>query len=78
MKTTLVTIHQAKTNLSSLLRRAEDGEEIVISRGAIPVARLVPIVKQTGRRGPGSLKGRLIVGKEFFDDLPENELAAWE
>jgi len=28
-----VTIHQAKTNLSRLIERASEGEEIIIARG---------------------------------------------
>ena len=40
---TVVTIQTAKIHLSHLLRRVEAGEEIVISRGDTPVARLVPI-----------------------------------
>lgn len=35
-----VTVHEAKTNLSELLRRVEAGEEIVIARGNKPVAVL--------------------------------------
>jgi prevent-host-death family protein len=35
-----VTIHEAKTNLSELIRRVEAGEEIVIARGNKPVAIL--------------------------------------
>ncbi len=37
------TIHQAKTNLSKLIARAEAGEDIVILRGKEPVARLAPL-----------------------------------
>ena len=35
-----VTVHEAKTNLSELLRRVEAGEEIIIARGDKPVAVL--------------------------------------
>jgi prevent-host-death family protein len=35
-----VTVHEAKTKLSELLRRVEEGEEIVIARGDKPVAVL--------------------------------------
>jgi prevent-host-death family protein len=76
MKT--VTIHQAKTNLSKLIEQACEGEEIVIARGPKPVARLVPISDIKGRRQPGALRGRLKVGKEFFEPLPADELAGWE
>lgn len=73
-----VTIHEAKTNLSRLIQKASDGEEVVIARGSKPVARLVPVGEVKGRRQPGSLKGKLEVGPEFFEPLPGDELARWE
>ena len=39
---TRVTIHVAKTTLSKLIALAVAGEDVVISRGATPVVRLVP------------------------------------
>lgn len=76
MKT--VTIHEAKTNLSRLIEKACRGEEIIIARGHDPVVRLVPIAGTKGRRKLGILKGKLIVGPEFFEPLPEDELDRWE
>jgi prevent-host-death family protein len=73
-----VTIHEAKTNLSRLIEQACEGEEIIISRGSEPVARLVALADAKGRRRPGSLKGKLHVGKEFFEPLPAEELSEWE
>jgi prevent-host-death family protein len=73
-----ITIHKAKTNLSRLIERACKGEEIVISRGSEPVVRLVPVNDPHGQRKPGALKGKLHVGPEFFEPLPEDELKAWE
>jgi prevent-host-death family protein len=78
MKTSVVTIHQAKTNLSRLIQKVSSGEEVIISRGSKPVARLVPIGEINGQRRPGSLKGKLVVGNEFFESLPAGELSAWE
>jgi prevent-host-death family protein len=72
------TIHQAKTNLSKLIQMVAAGEEVIISRGAKPVARLVAVGDVRGKRVPGSMKGELIVGPEFFDELPETELSPWE
>ncbi len=74
----IVTIHQAKTNLSRLIEDASEGEEVIIARGAKPVARLVPIGEVKGKRVPGSWKGKLVVGPEFFEPLPESELSDWE
>jgi prevent-host-death family protein len=77
-RATRVTVHEAKTHLSRLLERVEGGEEIVIARGRKPVARLVPIGRgERGGRRFGSLKGLVVVGKEFFEPLPEAELKRW-
>jgi prevent-host-death family protein len=73
-----VTIHEAKTNLSKLLQKVAAGEEVVIARGKKPVARLVAVGEVKGKRQPGSLKGTLRVGPEFFEPLPEDELSRWE
>ncbi len=78
MKTSVVTIHEAKTNLSRLIQKASKGEEVIISRGSKPVARLVAIGEKRGKRQPGALKGRLVVGPEFFRALPPDELSPWE
>lgn len=40
---TVVKIHEAKTNLSKLIARVEEGEEIVIARDNAPVAKLSPV-----------------------------------
>ena len=73
-----VTIHEAKTNLSRLIKKACRGEEIIIARGAEPVVRLVPIEGRKGHRKLGILKGKLVVGPEFFAPLPPDELDRWE
>lgn len=74
----IVGIHEAKTGLPRLIKAACMGEEIVIARGKDPVVRLVPILPRKGRRKLGVLKGKLVVGPEFFDRLPPEEFAHWE
>jgi prevent-host-death family protein len=71
-----VSIHQAKTQLSKLIAAAERGEEVVISRRETPVVKIVP-VEQAKKRVFGALKGKIDIGPEFFDPLPEDELALW-
>ena len=73
-----VNVHEAKTQLSRLLARVEEGEEIVIARAGRPVARLLPAVEQKKRRIPGSLKGRMEIDDRFHDVLSDAELDAWE
>jgi len=73
-----VNIHEAKTQLSKLIDQAGRGEEIVIAKAGIPVARLTAIpAARTGRRF-GALAGRARVDDRFFEPLPEFELGAWE
>jgi prevent-host-death family protein len=73
-----VTIHAAKTQLSRLVARAEAGEEIIIARGATPVAKLVPLTPPKSLRQFGRLKGLGSVGDEALDDWAEEELREWE
>ncbi len=75
---TVVTIHNAKTNLSQLLARVEAGEEIVLARGKQPVARIVPFESRPVKREFGALRGIVSVGPEFFEPLPPEDLADWE
>lgn len=37
-----VTVHEAKTHLSRLLKAVEAGETIIVARGSTPIARLEP------------------------------------
>ena len=46
----VVTVHEAKTQLSKLIRAAEAGEEVIIARGNKPVVRLEALPKPAKRR----------------------------
>ena len=72
-----VNVHYAKTHLSKLLGRAEAGEEIVIARAGKPCARLVAVEAEASVRRPGRIPG-IVLGPEFFEPLPEAEMAVWE
>jgi prevent-host-death family protein len=73
----IFTVHQAKTKLSKLIASALDGEEVIISRGALPVVRLSPLEPKTPKRRFGSMKGRIALTDAFFEPLPDDELALW-
>jgi len=72
--TTQVGVHQAKTHLSQLLARVEAGEEIVITRGKEPVARLIP-ANASPRRELGIDRGKFEVPDDFDRPLPEDVIA---
>ena len=67
-----IDIHEAKTNFSKLLRSVQLGEEIVIAKAGKPVARLVPITKQSVTRKPGTAKGLIKISPDFDAPLPED------
>ncbi len=72
-----VSIHEAKTHLSRLLQRVAAGEEIIIARRDRPIARLVPIQDRPSFT-PGQFAGRIRVGDDFDDPLPDEILDAFE
>lgn len=71
-----VNIYEAKSRLSQLVARAEQGERIVISRYGRPVAQLVPWVQDRNERRPGAWAGRVRIAEDF-DALSAPDLADW-
>ncbi len=72
---TRVNMHEAKSDLSQLVARAEQGEEVIIMRAGKPVARLVPIHDE---RVPGLARGRVHLREDFDTPLPEDVLDVFE
>jgi prevent-host-death family protein len=68
------TVHQAKTNLSKLIKEAESGKEVVITRGKEAVAKIVPITSAPKKRVPGSMKGQIWSSPDAFDPLTDEEM----
>jgi len=73
----MYTVHQAKTNLSKLLRKATRGEEVIIARGKTPVAKLVAVLHEKKKRVPGRWKGKISYTSDAFAPLTKKELAEW-
>ena len=70
-----VNVGEAKTHLSSLIERAERGEDVVIAKAGRPVVRLVAI--RAGDRVLGVDRGRFVVPDDFDAPLPGDVLAAF-
>ncbi len=66
-------MHEAKTNLSQLVERAEAGEEVVIQRNGKPVVRLVPIEEEPRSLASvrGAWRGKVRMAEDF-DELPSD------
>jgi prevent-host-death family protein len=74
-----VSINELQTSLEKLIHAVKDGgQQVVITEHNVPVARLNPVVAPESKREFGALKGQFSIGPEFFDPLPDDELAAWE
>ncbi len=75
-----VTTHEAKTHFSKLLKKVSEGQEVTIKRGNTPVARIVPIQRQTMRKRPQAgekTSEKIILKKDAFDPLSDKELKEW-
>ncbi len=73
----MVNIHEAKTHLSRLVLRAQAGEEIIISRGGKPVARLVGL-EPASVRALGRDRGLFTVPEDFNEPLDPGVLDDFE
>lgn len=74
----MVSLYEAKTQLSRLVDRAAQGEEIVISKSGRPRARLVPLEDTRALRVPGKGRGKWRVGKGFDSPLPDEVIRDFE
>jgi prevent-host-death family protein len=70
-------LYEAKTNLSQLVDRAAAGEEIIIAKNGVPLARLVPLEARPVRREPGGWEDTVKIADDFDDPLPPELLAAF-
>lgn len=74
---TSVSVHEAKTHLSRLLREIEAGQEIDITRRNKVVARIVPPEPLAKKPLLGAMKGQFELDDAFFDPIPDEDLRAW-
>lgn len=73
-----VNIHEAKTHLSKYLQQVMAGEEIIIAKSGVPIARLVPMEQTRKKRSPGSAKGKISIAEDFDAPLPKDWLEYFE
>ncbi len=74
------TVFEAKTKLSQLIKKAQQGEEVIITSGREkkPVAKLLPVEPLAPRRLGFMQHLGIVLPDSFFDPLPEEELRLWE
>jgi prevent-host-death family protein len=67
-----VSLYDAKTQLSSLVERAAAGEEIVIAKNGVPMAKLVAIPFRGEPRKPANAMGITYIAEDF--DAADEEI----
>lgn len=74
-----VGMHEAKTHFSRLVRRAQDGDDVVVENNGTPVARIVAYVQEPPRRRRGGFgKGLYRESPDCWDPDPELERLFYE
>lgn len=64
---TTVTVHDAKTHLSRWINRVLEGEQVVITRGKVPVVMLSPVETAVKKRRIGGKPSFVIHMADDFD-----------
>ncbi len=72
-----INIHEAKTHFSKLLARVQAGEEIVIAKAGVPLARLVPAAPMPEKRVLGTARGQVWMSDDFDAPLPDDLLKSF-
>ena len=76
---TTVNMHEAKSQLSKLVKRVNQGEDVIIACNGKPTARLVPIESTPKKLRPIGLDvGRGWVADNFNDPMPDDFMKHFE
>ncbi|MEM7481691.1 MAG: type II toxin-antitoxin system Phd/YefM family antitoxin [Acidobacteriota bacterium] len=78
MSKAVFNLYEAKTSLSKLVDRAARGEEIIIAKSGVPLAKLSPFRTESLPRKPGGWEGQVWISDDFDAPLPDDLLAAFE
>lgn len=73
----IVNIQDGEAQLSRILERVERGEEIVIARAGVPIARLSRYRASQPKRQGGQWKGKVWMSDDFDTPLPDEILRAF-
>lgn len=67
-----IDLRQAQSRLAELVQEAVRGEEVILTDGGEPVAKIIPINRAQGTREFGSARGLIHMADDF--DAPLEEL----
>jgi len=67
----IVNIHEAKTNLSKLIARFQQGEEVIVAKNGKPVFKFAPVDEAMGHPRPVGFFNCKIDMSRFDEPLEE-------
>ncbi len=70
-----VNIHEAKTNLSKLIQKVIDGDEVIIAKGNKPLVKLVQLETTKPKRKLGTAAGLIEIADDF--DAPIEDFSEY-
>lgn len=69
----LISVADAKNQLSQLIRAVEDGEEVIITRSGKPVAQLTPAPTGTRKVRLGTMRNRIVLKPGWDAPITEEQ-----
>ncbi|MCJ2059454.1 type II toxin-antitoxin system prevent-host-death family antitoxin [Methylobacterium sp. J-048] len=72
-----ISVEAAEGQLPRLIEVASGGEEVVLARDDVPIARIVPIAASPFRIGILAHQ-TLGTGPNWLEPMPDDDLALWE
>lgn len=66
-----IDLSEAQARLAELVHKAARGEDVILTNGGEPVARIVPITRAEGPREFGGARGLIRMAEDFDAPLTE-------
>jgi prevent-host-death family protein len=71
----IANIGEAKAHLSELINKALAGEEVILARANMPIAKIIPYTPELKPRVGGFIKGQIIMEDEEASKITDAEIA---
>lgn len=66
-----IDLNHARTQLPELVRQAARGEDVILTEGGEPVAKIIPVTRALTPREFGSARGLIHMSDDFDEPLEE-------
>jgi prevent-host-death family protein len=72
-----LSVNEAKTHFSEVLRRVEAGEIVIVTRHNQPIAEIKPLNEPRRPIRLGAFEGEIVIPGDAFGPLTEEDLIDW-